>query len=443
MRRFRTVGRRLLVLGMPAFAASLVACTETIIAAAPNPPDDVVATLTLPTTVTLRWSERPRDERIGSYIIYRNGTRIAEVMETAFVDADLGERTILNYSVAAKNTFDQESAQSASVSITTGDATPPRVIQAFPANGAGPLPVAQVQVVIVFSEAMDPATVNPTNVSLRVASTGTLVAGTVSYVASQQLARFNLPAGALPGGVGITVTVSNGVKDLAGNPLAQPYSFSFTTAENSRPRMIASDPPNGAIEVSLTPQIKLTFSERMKDNFFDIQLFEASKASYIPSIHSYDTVTNVLTLVPREVLLSNHRYIVRTGFNFPATDLADNPLEPFTILFTTLDAGPPTIVASSPSDGATGVDPAATIMITFSEPMDATTFSASTVRVYRVDNGAAVTGTITYDSDSRVLSFAPSTPLASGTTYRVLVLNVKDATGVALEEPVYITFRTR
>jgi len=438
-----TAWRSCLLASALVIQGSSIACTEIITAAAPNPPVDIVATLATPTTVNLRWTARPADERIESYIIYRNGTPVGEATQTSFVDADVAEATALNYSISARNTFDQESAPSPAVSVITGDATPPKVIQNFPENGAGPLPIAQVGVIVVFSEAMDSASVNAATLALRVTSTGQSIPGTVSYIKQQQLARFTPATFALPAGTSITVTATTGMKDRAGNPLASAYSFSFATAENIPPRMISSDPANEATGVSLTPEIRLTFSERMKDAFFDIQLFDAVTGYQGGTSRSYDTVTNVLTLRPGR-LLSNRRYIVQTGWNFPARDLADNPLAPFSIRFTTLDAGPPRVTAFTPAKDGLGVDPAAAVTITFSEAMDAASFNSSTFRVYKFDGGGNAAGAIAYDEASRVLSFVPSPSLASGTKYVAWVTTgVKDSTGVPLEEYFFIIFTTK
>jgi hypothetical protein len=80
--------------------------------------------------------------------------------------------------------------------------------------------------------------------------------------------------------------------------------------------------------------------------------------------------------------------------------------------------------------------------MTFSEPMDPSSFNSSALRAYRFDGGD-VAGTISYDADTRVMSFLPASPLAAATKYVAWLTSAKDATGVQLEESVTIIFTTR
>ncbi len=425
-----------------AFALFLLGCNEVDAPRAPNPPENVVADLAAPTTVSLRWAPRPRNEQIASYVVIRNGSRAAEVMEASYTDPDLVESATFAYSVIAKSSTGEESSPSAAATITTRDATPPRIIQSFPADGAGPLPIATVTIELVFSEAIDSATVNPSNVTLTLASSGALIPSRVDYFKSQQSAVIKAQS-TLPSSATIKVTAGTGLKDLAGNSLAAPYTFSFSTNETIQPRVIATNPANGATDVPLDPVMTITFSERMKPNFFDIALFD-NTGEYIPMrISSYDTVTNVLTFTSAERLLSKHRYSINTGWNFPATDLAGNALVPFSISFTTVDLGPPFITETFPAASATDVDPAGTIKVTFSEPMDASTINASTFRVYKFDGGSFVSGTISYDATTRTAAFKPESLVAATKYVALLTTGVKDATGVPMESYFNLIFTTK
>jgi ribosomal protein L21E len=79
----------------------------------------------------------------------------------------------------------------------------------------------------VFSEAMDPSTVNSATFILMQGAT--LVPGTVTYLGVT--AAF-VPTTALAYNTMYTATISTGAKDLAGNPLAANYQWSFTTNNN-------------------------------------------------------------------------------------------------------------------------------------------------------------------------------------------------------------------
>ncbi|GAB4241590.1 MAG: hypothetical protein OHK0028_20130 [Deltaproteobacteria bacterium] len=77
-----------------------------------------------------------------------------------------------------------------------------------------------------FSEPLDPSTVTAANFTLKDAA-NVPVAGSVTYAGST--ATF-APSAALAAGTRYTATVTTGVKDAAGNALAQPYAWSFTVA---------------------------------------------------------------------------------------------------------------------------------------------------------------------------------------------------------------------
>jgi hypothetical protein len=260
-------------------------------------------------------------------------------------------------------------------------------------------------VTVAFSEAMDSASINSSTLVVRIGATGPAITGTVSYNSQQQYAQFNPGPSGMPAATTIFVTAATGIKDRAGNPLAAPFTFSFTTTENTPPTVTSTNPANGATGVS--PDLErysITFSERMKPPI-SAAMFDMTRNSGLIVINaeSYDPVTNTQHYLIRDKLQSLHRYEVQLEWTGPLTDVAGNRLtgeKSFT--FTTLDAGPPLVVTTIPSKEATNVDPA--------------TFTAV---------------------------FTPDAALASGTRYDVIVSNMKDATGVAMESNFVFFFVTR
>lgn len=109
------------------------------------------------------------------------------------------------------------------------------------------------------------------------------------------------------------------------------------------------------------------------------------------------------------------------------------------------DTEPPTVTGTSPSAGQTGVASSATVTATFSEPMDASTLTASSVTL-RDDSDAAVAGAVSYDSATRQVSLDPAAGLVADTTYTARVeggaSGVADTAGNRLAADHVWTFRT-
>ena len=117
------------------------------------------------------------------------------------------------------------------------DTAGPTVTTTSPTSGASGVDVG-AQVAAVFSEAIDPATVNTGTFELRTAG-NVLIAATVGYDAASRTATLT-PSAALAPATTYTATLQGGasdprVKDLAGNALAADLSWSFTTAEEPPP----------------------------------------------------------------------------------------------------------------------------------------------------------------------------------------------------------------
>ncbi len=91
-----------------------------------------------------------------------------------------------------------------------------------PSNGSGV--ALNVKIAATFSAAMDPSTITASTFTVQQGAVA--VSGTVAYLGFT--ATFT-PASNLAPSTGFTATVSTGAKDLAGNALAAPYSWSFVT----------------------------------------------------------------------------------------------------------------------------------------------------------------------------------------------------------------------
>jgi Ice-binding-like/Bacterial Ig-like domain len=140
---------------------------------------------------------------------------------------------------------------------TTGPTvtTPPTVDSTSPTNGAMNV-AAGAALGATFSEALDPSTV--TGATFTLTNFAEPVAGAVTYAGTT--ATF-APSGDLAPEGSFVATISTGVTDVAGTPLATTYTWAFTTA--SSPTVTAVSPQDGAQGVAINRPIDATFSVAM------------------------------------------------------------------------------------------------------------------------------------------------------------------------------------
>lgn len=108
------------------------------------------------------------------------------------------------------------------------DVTPPTVLSVSPADGATGV-ATDALVSATFSDTLLNSSVTDTSFTL---SNGSAVAGDVSLASGDETARFAAQP-SLPLLSSITATLGTTITDEAGNALAAPYSWSFTTADGS------------------------------------------------------------------------------------------------------------------------------------------------------------------------------------------------------------------
>jgi Bacterial Ig-like domain len=330
----------------------------------------------------------------------------------------------------------------------TVDNVPPTVISVSPANGAASVAVTS-PVNITFSEAMNAATITAAgNITVKTA-TLTNVTGTVTYNAATNVATFT-PSGSLAFGTGYTVTVTTGVKDLAGNAMTSPFTSTFTTAaapDTTPPTVTSTVPTDGATNVAISTTVTATFSEAMDSasvatgGAFTLKATVAGTP--VTGTVTYNTVTHIATFTPSSSLSNNIGYTatITTGVK----DVAGNFMAaPKVFAFTTIaDTTPPTVNSVSPANATTGVSVGTVVTITFNEAMDATTINGTTITVKNTVTSAAVAGTVTLNVAGTVATFTLSAPLTASTGYTVTVTTgAKDLAGNSLAGTFTSTFTT-
>ena len=310
------------------------------------------------------------------------------------------------------------------------DVAAPVISSVLPANNATTIAVTS-KPSVVFSEAMNPATITSTTFTLKQGAT--VVAGTVAY--SGTTATFT-PTAALTANLIYTGTITTGAKDVAGNALAANYTWSFTTgtatADVIAPTVASVVPANNGTAIAITSKPAVTFSEAMNPATLTSTTFTLKQgATVVAGTVAYSGTT--ATFTPTAALAGN---LVFTGtITTGAKDVAGNALAAnYTWSFTTAastptDVTPPTVLSAVPANSATGVAVTSKPVVTFSEAMNASTITAAT---FTLKQGAtAVAGAVSYSGTAA--TFTPSSALVANTVYTgSITTGAKDAAGNAI-----------
>jgi hypothetical protein len=293
----------------------------------------------------------------------------------------------------------------------------PEVVSTDPANGATNVITAKV-ITAVFNEPMDAATINQTTFKLKQGTTA--VAGTVTY--SGITATFT-PVTVLAANTVYTATISKEVRDPAGSQMIADYTWSFNTG--AVPIVVSTDPANGATNVAINKIVTATFSTNMNPATINNTTFQLKQGTAI--VAGTITYTGMTaTFTPSVPFTPGTLYTgtITTG----AKDLAGNAMAAdYTWSFATGNL--PTVVATDPTNGATGVPLNKVITATFSTTMDPTTINNTTVLLKQ--GTTAITGTVTYSGSTA--SFTPTVALLPGTVYTgTITTGVKNTVGNAM-----------
>jgi hypothetical protein len=228
------------------------------------------------------------------------------------------------------------------------DTTPPAVSSVSPLDGATGVAV-NASPAATFNEPVDPLTVTTATFTLRNGTTP--VAGTVS--ASGGVATFR-PASPLANSTAYTATLATGIRDLAGNPLAAPYTWTFNTgaaADTTPPAVTGTAPGSGTTGVSTSAAVTATFSERLDPATVSTATFILKDGGNAGVAGSVTYVSDTATFAPTAPLAANTTYTAElsTGIR----DAAGNPLaRPYAWSFTTAAA----LAADRDGDGVPDAD---------------------------------------------------------------------------------------
>lgn len=374
----------------------------------------------------------------GGVTVAGNVTYVAGTSAATFTPATLlAYNTLYTATVTTgvTDTIGDKPAANYGWSFTT--VTQPTVVTVTPAPGATSVPIKQV-LTATFSKAMNPATITPATFLLNVTG-GAAVSGVVTYNATTFVATF-APNVNLAYNTQYTATITTGVTDSTGDPMAANYPWSFTTGVG--PIVIATVPVNGATGVPLTQVLSATFNRPMNCATLATPATSFTlTASGVPVAGVVGCSGSVATFTPGVALLVNTVYTAM--ISTAATDSTGIPLSTnYVWTFRTVPtASLPTVISTVPANGATVVPVSQAVSATFSEAMNPATINGTT---FTLKAGAvAVTGVVTYSAAGSVATFTPATALAVSTLYTATITTgAQDLGGNALTTNYVWTFTT-
>ena len=221
-------------------------------------------------------------------------------------------------------------------------------------------------------------------------------------------------------GTTYTATLS-GTQDLSGNVMTT-MSWSFTTAPDiTPPTVVATTPANGATPAP-SSTVTATFSEAVQNNTISFVLTDQSNNT-IPATWIYDPSSQTVTLTSKSPLAYSTTYTVTVS---GTQDLAGNVMTPASWSFTTEgspDTTPPTVVATTPANGATAVALSSTVTATFSEAVQESTISF----VLTDQSNNTIPAILIYDPSTHTVTFTPGTALSYATTYTATLSGTQDS----------------
>ena len=287
---------------------------------------------------------------------------------------------------------------------------PPMVTAVVPVNGAINVPIGQV-LSATFNEAINCATL--TSTTFTVTGPGaTAVTGTAGCTGS--VATFT-PTANLAYSTLYTATITTGAQDLADQPLASNYAWTFTTITPA-PTVTAVVPVNATTNVPIGQVLSATFSEAMLPGSLDAATFTVTGPGgvSVPGAVAYSGLVARFTPTANLDYSTSYTATITTG----AEDLAGTPLATsYAWSFTTISPTP-AVISTVPVNGATGVPLSQILSATFNEAMKCATLTSTTFTVTGPGT-TAVAGTV--GCTGSVATFTPGAALVVNTLYTATI----------------------
>jgi len=294
-------------------------------------------------------------------------------------------------------------SSSGAVSDTTG----PIVIFSTPNSLLGAK--TDSKITIIFSEAIDDTTISGTSILLVDNDAG---GATIPFTVdnyNEATKVVTLTPSVLTDNHEYTATVTTGIKDLAGNPLALAYSWTFEVTDTTV--VTSTSPTNGATGVATNTSFAITFSKPINEDSVRNAFSLTSGAGPVTgTLNFYGQVavftpTSLDSSTPYTVTLAN------TATDSTGRKLAGNqPNGDYLWTFTTgteTDTSAPEVLSVTPANGATDVPRNTAIIVEFKEAVNPD--------ITGIIDGQPTDVIVDYTTNT--VKMIPTVPLKGGTTY--------------------------
>ena len=212
------------------------------------------------------------------------------------------------------------------------------------------------------------------------------------------------------------------------------------TVVSTAPVVTLTSPANGATAVPVAQIVSATFSEAMNPAAISSATFllTGPGATAVTGTVSYNATGSVASFTPNASLAYNTLYTatITTG---AANTLGIGTAAASTWSFTT--ATQPTVIATVPGNGATGVAVNQVLSATFSKAMNCATLVSPAPNFKVTAAGIAIAGTVA--CTGTVATFTPTAPLVINTVYTATITTgATDTTGDPLAANYIWSFKT-
>ena len=303
------------------------------------------------------------------------------------------------------------------------------------------------EITATFSEPMEPASILAAGTFTVTGPGATPVLGAVTYDASNNIAVFSPTAGNFATSTTFTATLTTAATSAGLSPLASNYVWTFTTGASTNttaPLVNSTNPVDTSVGAGTNQKIEATFSEAMDSTTVTPITFTLMGPGETPVVGTvtYSTIGTSATFTPSTALISDTTYsaAITTG----VTDLSGNALASnLSWTFTTRDGTDtvaPIVSSTNPANGAPGVGIDASINASFDKAIDPSTLNPATFTVTG-PGATAVAGQVTYDVPDMIVTFTPTSLLATTAAFTATLSGALDLAGNPLPTFVW-TFNT-